>query len=302
MKSESDRKKQYSGYLFAGLAIVFWSTISTAFKISLRYQNPIQLLLNASFFSAIVIFIVILLQKKTGLLTQGTRRDLIRSAILGFLNPFLYYSVLLEAYDRLPAQEAQALNYIWAIMLALLAIPLLKQKPRFRDLSGVLVSFCGAVIIAFRGDFSTMSFKEPVGVILALSSTLIWAIFWIFNVRDKRDEVVKLFWIFIFGYMYVFIYAYAMGQAEFPNKYALVSSAYVGVFEMGITFILWLMALQRAKSTARVTNLIFITPFISLLFINRILGETIALSTIAGLVLIIGGILWQQTGKKDILL
>lgn len=302
MNRNSYSKKQYSGYLFAVLAIAFWSTISTAFKISLRYQNPIQLLLNASFFSAIVIFIVILLQKKTGLLTQGTRRDLLRSAILGFLNPFLYYTVLLEAYDRLPAQEAQALNYIWAIMLALLAIPLLKQKFLFRDLSGVLISFCGALIIAFRGDFSNMSLKEPVGVSLALTSTVIWALFWIYNVRDNRDEVVKLFWIFIFGFMYVFIYAYAMGQIEFPNKYALVSSAYVGIFEMGITFILWLMALHRSKSTAKVTNLIFITPFISLFIINRVLGETIALSTIAGLVLIIGGILWQHTGKKDVLI
>jgi drug/metabolite transporter (DMT)-like permease len=291
-------KGKFSAYLLAGMAVLLWSTISTAFKLSLIYQNPIQLLLGASFFSVIVLTGFVILQKKTGLLLKGTLRDIIRSAILGFLNPFLYYTVLLEAYDRLPAQEAQALNYIWAVMLALLAIPILKQKPRLRDLSGVLLSFCGAVIIAFRGDFSQMRFKEPVGVTLALVSTLIWALFWLYNVKDKRDEVIKLFWIFIFGFMYILIYTLAMGQFELPVGYALLGSAYVGLFEMGITFVVWMMALQRAENTARVTNLIFLTPFVSLLIIRLVLKEAIALSTVAGLVLIIGGILWQQTGKR----
>lgn len=291
-------KNNSSAYLFAGLAILFWSTVSTAFKLSLRYQSPTQLLLGASFFSLLIMFTVILLQKKTGRLLQGDRKDLVRSALLGLLNPFLYYTVLLEAYNRLPAQEAQALNYIWAVMLVLLAIPILKQKPRFRDISGVLISFCGAVVIAFRGDFSAMSFKEPVGVSLALVSTLIWALFWLCNVRDRRDEVVKLFWIFVFGFMYVLIYALAMGEFVLPSGSALLGNVYVGLFEMGITFIFWQLALQKAASTARVTNLIFLTPFISLFIINRVLGETITLSTLAGLVLIIGGILWQQTSRK----
>ncbi len=289
--------KAFSAYLFAFLAILLWSTVSTAFKLSLRYQNPIQLLLGASFISLLVISLVVLAQRKTGILLTGSRKDLLRSAGLGFLNPFLYYTVLLEAYDRLPAQEAQALNYIWAVMLVLLSIPILKQKPRFRDLSGVLVSFAGALVIAFRGDFSSLRFQEPVGVSLALVSTLIWALFWLLNVRDKRDEVVKLFWVFVFGFLYVLIYAVGMGWLESFSLPALAGAAYVGCFEMGITFILWMMALQRAASTARVTNLIFLTPFISLFLIRGILKEAITVSTLAGLILIIGGILWQQTGK-----
>jgi drug/metabolite transporter (DMT)-like permease len=292
-------KPVYSAYLFAGLAILFWSTISTAFKLSLRYQSPAQLLLGASFISLLVIFTVVLLQKKTGKLLEGNRRDLVRSAVLGFLNPFLYYTVLLEAYNRLPAQEAQALNYIWAVMLVLLAIPILKQKPRLRDISGVLVSFCGAVVIAFRGDFSKMQFQEPVGVSLALISTLIWALFWLYNVKDRRDEVVKLFWIFVFGFMYILIFTIFRGEFVLPVGKALLGAAYVGSFEMGITFILWLLALQKASSTARVTNLIFLTPFLSLFIIHGVLKEAIAASTLVGLVLIIGGILWQQTGKAS---
>lgn len=291
-------RKPLSAYFFAALAILFWSTISTAFKLSLRCQTPTQLLLGACFFSALILLAIVIIRKKTGLLLQGSLKDIIRSAFLGFLNPFLYYTVLLEAYNRLPAQEAQALNYIWVVMLSLLSIPILKQKLSWRDITGVLISFCGAVVIAFRGNFTQISLAEPVGVELALASTLIWAVSWLLNVRDKRDTVVRLFWIFCFGLMYTTIYSVITKQFVIPGLSALEGEAYIGFFEMGITFMVWLMALQKASNTAKISNLIFITPFISMLIISLILKETIQVSTLAGLTLIIGGILWQQAGRK----
>ncbi|HNX01040.1 MAG TPA: DMT family transporter [Candidatus Cloacimonadota bacterium] len=291
-------KDIHSPYPFAFLAILFWSTISTAFKISLRYQTPEQLVMNASFISIVVLFLIILIQRNTSSLFSFTKREFTSSIILGSLNPFLYYTVLLNAYDRLPAQEAQALNYIWVVMLVLLSIPILKQKPNFFDLSGVVISFFGAVIIATRGHLTSLHFEQPLGVALALLSTVIWAFFWLFNVRDKRDEVVKLFWNFLFGFLFINIYLLCKGRWILPTSNALLSASYIGIFEMGLTFVLWLNALKRTKSTARVTNLIFITPFLSLMIISSVLHETIALSTIAGLVLIIGGILWQGLQKR----
>ena len=294
---EKSRRENSTAYLYAGLAILLWSTVSTAFKISLRSLTPSQLLLGASFVSLCVFFCVGLLQKKIALILKSSRQDLLRSAVLGLLNPFLYYSVLLEAYNRLPAQEAQALNYIWAVMLALLSIPILGQKFSWRDFSGVLISFCGAVVIATRGKPFSLHFEEPMGVSLALASTLIWALFWLFNVRDKRDQVVKLFWIFAFGFIYVLIFVLIKGEIKILKPTAWLGAIYVGIFEMGITFLFWLLALQKADVTARIANLIFLTPFLSLIIIHFILLEKITVSTVCGLVLIIGGILWQQTSS-----
>ena len=66
------------------------------------------------------------------------------------LNPVLYYLVLFEAYDRLPAQIAQPLNYTWAITLALLAVPLLGQRLSGRDMLAVLLGYGGVVITRFE--------------------------------------------------------------------------------------------------------------------------------------------------------
>jgi len=62
--------------------------------------------------------------------------------------------------------------------------------------------------------------------------------------------------------------------------------------------VLWLKALKFSENTARVANLIFLSPFLSLLFIRLLVGEEILLSTLAGLVLIVAGLILQQFGRK----
>jgi drug/metabolite transporter (DMT)-like permease len=63
---------------------------------------------------------------------------------------------------------------------------------------------------------------------------------------------------------------------------------------MGITFVLWLSALKSTNNTARISNLIFASPFISLILLATIIGEEIHPSTLIGLVLIIIGLIVQQ--------
>ena len=79
-----------------------------------------------------------------------------------------------------------------------------------------------------------------------------------------------------------------------PNIKGILGSAYVGFFEMGLTFIVWLSALKYAKTTAQVSNFIYITPFLSLLLVSIVVGEKILFSTIIGLVFIVAGIILQR--------
>ncbi|MEE8512085.1 MAG: DMT family transporter, partial [Acidiferrobacterales bacterium] len=168
--------RQTQAYAFALTAVLFWSTVATAFKLSLRHLDPAQLLFYANIVSIITLFLVLLAQKKLHLLAQYSKYDLARAAALGFLNPFLYYTVLFKAYDLLPAQEAQPLNYTWAIMLALLSIPLLKQRLGLKEFGTIVVSYFGVVVIATHGDLLALRFSNTAGVLLALGSTVIWAL------------------------------------------------------------------------------------------------------------------------------
>lgn len=122
------------GYLYAFIAVINWSTVASAFKISLRYMDFIHLLFFSSITSIIILFLVLLVQNKIKLLKEYSKKDYLSSILLGFLNSFLYYTVLFKAYSLLPAQEAQPLNYTWPIMLVLFSIPLLKQKIKLKKL------------------------------------------------------------------------------------------------------------------------------------------------------------------------
>lgn len=234
------------------------------------------------------------MQNKLKMLRSFSKKDYLHSALLGFLNPFLYYIVLFRAYSLLSAQRAVALNYTWPIMIVLLSIPLLKQKIGLKAIIAILISYTGAFIISTEGNVWELGFTNLPGVLLALGSAVIWALFWIYNVRDKRDEAIKLFLNFTFGFIFIFIAGLTTSKIFIPDIRGLFGAFYVGIFEMGVTFVLWLKALKLSKTTAQVSNLIYIAPFLSLLLINIIVGEKLLLSTIIGLILIITGIIIQQ--------
>ena len=56
-------------------------------------------------------------------------------------------------------------------------------------------------------------------------------------------------------------------------------------------------ALRLTTSTARIANLIFLAPFLSLVFIHFVLGEHVVPATIVGLVLIVAGLMLQNSKR-----
>ena len=280
------------------LAVLFWSTSASAFKVCLspeRLNVPIlSLLLGASLASCAVLFLQLLLSGKVNSLAKLTKENFVHSAFLGLLNPFLYYIVLFKSYSLLPAQQAQPLNFVWPLTLVLLSVLILKQKIKRRDIMAILISFLGVLIISTGGHLSDFKLTSPLGVTLAVGSSIPWALYWIYNIKDKLDEVLRLFLNFCFASVYVLILILLTGRLETPGLKGIIGVTYVGLFEMGITFLLWLKALKLSKTTAHIANLIFLVPFMSLVVVHFVIGETILLSTIIGLVFIIGGIIFQR--------
>jgi drug/metabolite transporter (DMT)-like permease len=284
--------------LYGLITVLLWSTVASAFKLSLRYLDHCQLLFYSSIVSILVLASILALKGKIPLLFSCSRKQYLRSLVLGILNPFVYYLVLFKAYDLLPAQEAQPLNYTWAITLALLSVPLLKQRIRLINFFALLVSYSGVVMISTHGDIFSFRFSNPLGVALALGSTVIWSLYWIYNIKDNRDPVAGLLLNFLFGMPFVFAFTLLFSNLQIPNIYGFLGAAYVGVFEMGITFVLWLSALRLSRNSARLGNLIFISPFLSFIFIHFLVGERILPSTLTGLVLIVAGVVIQQVKGK----
>jgi drug/metabolite transporter (DMT)-like permease len=287
-------EKQTRAYIYACVAVLLWSTIASAFKISLRYTDVFGLLFYGSVTATVFLLLHLVVVKKLGLLKALSKRDYVRSAMLGFLNPFLYYTILLKAYSLLKAQEAVTLNFIWPIMLVLLSIPILHQRIKPKSIIAIVISFVGVFVIATEGDILGFRFTNTTGVLLASSSSIIWALFWIYNVKDECDEAVRLFLNFTFGTVFILAAMLLFGKVTIPNRNGILGAVYVGLFELGITFLIWLKALRLSKTTAYVASLIYLVPFFALVIIPFAVGEEILPSTVTGLVLIVAGIVLQK--------
>ena len=289
---------QKKAYIFALTSILFWSTVGVAFKIALRYVDFMQLLFFASSVG-IVCFVIIAVAKNTIKdLFKISFKEVISSAFIGFLNPYLYYIVLLKAYSMLPAQLAQPLNYLWPAMLILLSVPLLGEKLKIKSVISIVLGLIGVYIISTRGNLFNYRIENPFGVALAAGSSIIWALSWILNQKDKRKEQNKLFWSFFFGLIYTVITIVIFSDFKLPEINGGLAVLYIGLFEMGITFFLWLKALQLTDRNDKISNLVFLSPFLALIFIHLILGENIYYTTFVGLFLIVIGIFVQQIKKK----
>lgn len=287
-------QNQTKAYLMTIFAVICWGTAASAFKMALQYVSPYTLLVYSVLFSTIALLVILIIQGKLGGLKDISRQQLGKTALLGLLNPFLYYTVLFKAYSLLPGQIAMAINYGWPLVLTMLSVPILKQQLSRVQLLAVVVSFVGAVIIATKGQFIGFGDVSRMGLILVFTSIFIWPTFWLLNARDGADPVIKLFLGFCFGLCYAIIFSPLFGGLLLPELKAFGPLIYIGLFEMGITFVLWLTALQISSTTAKIGNLIYISPFLSLVFLNLVIGEQIHPATFVGLFLIVGSILFQE--------
>jgi drug/metabolite transporter (DMT)-like permease len=293
-------KKSSKSFLHVGIAVASWSTVASAFKIGLRHYSYYELLLVSAITALLVFALVISFQKKWKLLRRIKRKEWYLFAITGLLSPAGYYLILFKAYDLLPAQIAQSINYSWAIVLTLLLALFMRQRIPALKYLGMAISLGGVALISLGSESFSGVQLSITGLFLAFISAFVWASFWILNKKSEHiDNVVALFASFLFGAIYLLIGTLFV-DVELQSFKGLLSSIYVGLFEMAIPFIFFGLALKKTDNPALINQLCYLSPFISLFIIRMVLKEPIYLTTFVGLVLIVGGILFNEYGVKKL--
>ena len=268
--------------------------MATAFKWSLNYTTPLQLIALASVVSWLFFLVALGITGELKILKSTSSGELTRSLLFGLLNPGIYYLVLFEAYDRLPAQDAMAINYTWGLTLPLISALFTRQWPSGRALALALLSYLGILVIATDGRLMALEFEHPMGVGLALLSTVLWGLAWSLNSLQKLEAIPALFLNFTAAIPVLWIVMWLDGSMASLTWQSLAAGVYVGLFEMGIAFLLWLNALRMTQNTLQLSSLIFLAPVISLLLIATVLDEAISVATLIGLGLILVGLAAQQ--------
>ena len=82
-------------------AVMLWSTVATAFSLSLQYLTPLQLVTLATFISWCFFAIRLSAPERRSALRVTSYKARATGLLVGWLNPGLCYLVLFAAYDQL---------------------------------------------------------------------------------------------------------------------------------------------------------------------------------------------------------
>ena len=284
-------------------AVGLWSTMATAFKWALEFSSPMQLIAIAVTVSWLFFAARLVCQGKLSQLKTISGGTLCRCFALGCINPVLFYGVLFTAYDLLPAQDAMAINYTWGLTLPFIAACFSRVLPSFTEASLALLSYVGILIIVTDGNLTSFEFDNVTGVALAVGSTVLWGLSWVLNKliveRANVDAELALLLNFTTAVPILWVTLSITGTPPSLNSGTVLGGIYIGLFEMGVAFVLWMKAMQLTDTPIRVSSLIFLAPPLSLVFIATVLGESVATSTLVGLVFILVGLAGQQVAINN---
>ena len=283
-------------YLFAGVAILLWSTMATISKKLLGSFDRYQVLCISAFFGAAFLFTVNLCTGRLKKLRTYQFADYLHSIGAGLLGNFFYYVFYYAGADRMPASQAFIVNYLWPIMSVVFACILLKEKLTGRKVLAFGLSFLGVVTVA-GGDLLQFDSRILGGVALCAAGAVCYGAFTALNKKWNCDAQLGM--MLSFGVSFLLSLALNMinGAQWKLSGGQLAGFAWNGVCCMALASTSWALALKKGN-TAKVSNLAYITPFLSLVWVAIFLKEMPTVWSVVGLCLIVLGIFVQLKDKK----
>lgn len=284
-------------YGFAAVSIVCWSSLATISKLLLGTMDSMQILSVSALFAALALLAVNLISGKLKTLKQYKPKDFLIMALIGLPGTFLYYVFLYGGTARLLASQAFIINYLWPIMSVVFACILLKEKMTWRRILAIVLSFIGVIIVTAGGGLDSLGGDTLVGALLCVLGAVSYGLFTALHQRFCYDKTVAMMVSFFVAFVLSSGYNLAAGHTVPLDWLPLLGFVWNGVFVMALASVTWALALDSGK-TAKISNLAYITPFLSLIWTAVFLHEPITLYAVLGLLVIVLGIFIQLKDGK----
>lgn len=288
-------KKQY---LYAGISILLWSTTATVTKLLLGSLNSMHILLFGSFFASIYLFLVNAVKGNLKNLKYYKMKDYLQIAGIGLLGTFLYNLFFYLGINKMQASQAFIINYLWPIMTVIFACIILKEKVTFRKIVAIVLSFVGVIIVTGNGDLLNIGKDTVLGALYCILAAISYGLFSVLNKQKSYNNYLSMMLFYIFSFMISLLYILFSKTWLIPKGNQLIGLLWIGMFTSATAFTSWAIALEKGE-TAKISNLAYITPFLSLIWTGLILKEKISIYAIVGLVVIVLGILIQLKDKNN---
>lgn len=274
-----------AGLGWALASIVLWGTLAAAVGDALKGVPAAALVLWSFVFAAPTLV--------GWELARGRKpRDFLRArwdvVALGLWGIFGYHALLFAALERAPIVEANLLNYLWPLLMVLLAPVLGRERLLPSAVAGALAGFAGAALVVTQGKWIVPAREAMFGYVLALAAAIAWSSFSVLLRRAGAAGANRMTLFTVCALPAAFALAAARGELAPPPGRALLAAAWLGIGPMALAFVCWDRAMARG-SAARIGVLSYLDPLLSTLCVAAVLGSALTGATWIGMALIVGG-------------
>ena len=157
----------------------------------------------------------------------------------------------------------------------------------------MICSFVGIVILSM-GSKAVENKNAVAGIISCIVAAVCYGLFSVLNKKVDYNQNISMMVI----WLSVAVYSAPLGLLTEEWK-PIEGTQWIGMIWLGVVidavaYLLWALALKGVENTAKIANLAYLTPFLSLIISALFLKEQITPQAIIALVFIVGGILLQS--------
>lgn len=280
-------------YIYALITVFIWATMATVVKKMLFDIPNLEALAISSYFAFLFLLLV---NVKNGMLKEIKKYSIKEYGImsgLGFVGLFLYSALYYYGLTQLSSQEACILNYLWPIMLVVFSCIVLKESMTFMKGVAMLCSFAGIIILSLGNNVASTG-NTTLGMISCIVAAACYGLFSVLNKKMDFNQNISMMVI----WLVVAICATILGVTT-ETWVSIKGIQWLGILWLGIVidavaYLLWALALKGVKNTAKIANLAYLTPFLSVILSAVFLKEKIELQALVALVFIVGGVVLQN--------
>ena len=201
---------------------------------------------------------------------------------------FGFHFFLFLALRRAPPVEANLINYLWPLLIVLLA-PAIVPDVRFSRRHGfaALLGFAGAALLVTAGA-ATLGRGELLGYAFAAASALIWSTYSLMTRRFRHFPTAYVSWFCLVSGIASLACHFAFEPRYWPREAEWLYLIALGLGPMGAAFFLWDRAMKHGDPRV-IGNLAYLTPVISTLVLVLAAGAPLTTLSLAAMVLIFAG-------------
>ena len=284
-------------YLYAGITVLIWATLATVVKLVLADIPSFQALSVSSAFAFVFLLLLNIINGSLKEMKHYRVRDYLLMAGLGFLGLFLYSALYYYGIGVLGSQEACILNYLWPMMIVVFACIILKEKLTARKIIAMLLSFAGIVVLTLGGS-GVSTDNRLFGIAACVTAAVCYGLFSVLNKKHALNQNITMMWIWLTTAVCSLIAGLLFETWQPVEGLQWAGLLWLGGVVNAVAYLLWAIALKGASDSAKIANLAYLVPFLSIILSAAVLHEAITVNAVIALVLIVSGILLQSIRLK----